>query len=74
MRRSWVWLGMGFQLLPGSRAVIPMDSWQVLSTLGWMNWSIVLVVGLDAAQRAFGGLLHGDELVLIAAMGRAETM
>ena len=41
MRRSWVWLGMVFQLLPGSRAVIPMDSWQVLSTLGWMNWLIV---------------------------------
>ena len=31
-----------------------------------------LVAGLDAAQRALGGLLNGDELVLIAAMGRGR--
>ena len=31
-----------------------------------------LVAGLDAAQRALGGLLDGDELVLIAAMGRGR--
>ena len=32
-----VWLGMVFQLEPGSSSVMPMLSWQVLSTSGWMN-------------------------------------
>ena len=41
MRRSWVWLGMVFQLLPGSRQVMPMLSWQVFRTFGWMNWLMV---------------------------------
>ena len=30
-------LGMVFQLEPGSSSVMPMLSWQVFSTSGWMN-------------------------------------
>ena len=32
-----------------------------------------LVAGLNAAQGALGGLLNGDELVLVAAMGRGRN-
>ena len=51
MRRSWVWLGMVFQLLPGSRQVMPMDSWQVFSTLGWMNWLMVRLLQVSRLPR-----------------------
>jgi hypothetical protein len=30
--------GIEFQLLPGARTVMPITSWQLLRTLGWMNW------------------------------------
>ena len=38
MRRSCVCAGIVFQTLPGSSCVRPIDSWQVSSTSGWMNW------------------------------------
>ena len=61
MRRSWVWLGMVFQLLPGSRAVMPMESWQVFSTLGWINW---LMVRLLQVSRVPSGRLAASARVI----------
>ena len=38
MRRSCVWQGMEFQLLPGASWVMPMHSWQLCMTAGWIYW------------------------------------
>ena len=45
--------GMVFQTLPGSRAVMPIDSWQVLRTLGWMNWLMTRLLLVSAAPQGF---------------------
>ncbi len=53
MRRSWVWAGIVFQTLPGSSTVMPIDSWQVFSTSGWMNWLITRLLLVSGAPQGF---------------------
>ena len=38
MRRSCVCTGIVFQTLPSEKTVIPITSWQLSRTAGWMNW------------------------------------
>jgi hypothetical protein len=37
MRLSWVWHGMVFHMLFGSKAVIPITSDSWFNTLGWID-------------------------------------
>ena len=53
MRRSWVWAGMVFHTEPGASTVMPMDSWQVLSTFGWMNWLMTRWLLVSALPQGF---------------------
>ena len=53
MRRSCVWAGIVFHTLPGSSTVMPMDSWQVGSTSGWINWWMTRLLEVSKAPRGF---------------------
>ena len=53
IRRSWVCAGIVFHTLPGSSTVMPMDSWHVGSTSGWMNWLITRLLLVSIAPSGF---------------------
>ena len=48
MRRSCVWQGIEFQLLPGASCVMPMQSWQLCITAGWMYWLMTRLLHVSA--------------------------
>ena len=65
---GWAWCS-SCCLAPGQ--VMPMDSWQVLSTLGWMNWLMVRLLQVSRLPSGtLGGLIQGDQLGLVAAVCR----
>ena len=72
MRRSWVWLGIVFQLEPGASSVIPMPQLAGLQHIR-VDELIdgALIAGLDAAQRTVICISHLDEAGLVRAMCRS---